>query len=94
MGRVTDERRAELEERLCVIAQKLEDIAREIGCSIHLDANYRSDETSNISAFVHYHDEKKLAYGITSRINASAEELKGVLTDSPEWYTKAELDRR
>ena len=83
MGRVTEQRKQELEKNLISIADELLKMSKELGVSIHLDANI-----ANLSLFIHYDNPEKLAHGITSRLSAQPQELKGSFIEEPTWYTE------
>ena len=89
MGRVTKRRKQELEKNLISIADELLKMSKELGVSIHLDANYRrEDDSTNLSLFIHYDNPEKLAHGITSRLSVQLQELKGSFIEEPTWYTE------
>lgn len=88
MGRVTKRKKQELEKNLISIADELFKMSKELGVSIHLDANYHRGDIANISLFIHYDNPEKLAHGITSRLSVQPQELKGIFIEEPTWYTE------
>lgn len=88
MGRVAKERKEELEKSLIDISREFLSISKELGVTIHLDANHYKDGTDSLSIFVHYNNPSKNSYGITSRFHVDPEGIKGCLLDEPKWCTE------
>lgn len=92
MGRVSEERKQELENKLIEVADTLLNISNELGACVHLNVNKYKRRPAYINMFIHYDNYDKGTFGMTSKLDAQPEELRGCLFEKPIWYTEVHDD--